>query len=279
MGSNSDWQKKPNNTCFTGPPFGAARLHFQPVLWYNITTKRRPKIATFVIADIHGEYDKFMEMLEKIRLADQDTLYILGDVVDRGPHPVKVLLKLMEMPNVVPIVGNHELMALRCLGYLREEITESSAAAWDRTMIRFLANWIQNGADPTMKEFRALSREMQSEVMEFMKDFLAYAEVEAGGRKFLLVHAGLGNFRRRRKLENYSLDELVWERPDYQRRYFENVEVVSGHTPTQLIDGNPRPGYIYRENGHIAIDCGACFPGGRLACICLETGEEYYVEG
>ena len=58
-------------------------------------------IASYVIADIHGEYDLFMELLDKIGLHDWDTLYILGDVVDRGPNPVKTLLKLMEMPNVV----------------------------------------------------------------------------------------------------------------------------------------------------------------------------------
>ena len=220
-----------------------------------------------------------MEMLRKIRLADQDTLYILGDVVDRGPHPVKVLRKMMEMPNVVPLLGNHELMAFHCLTFLMNEITESSAESWGRSEIRSLANWIQNGADPTMKEFRALSREMQTEVLKYMWNFPAYAEVEAGGRKFLLVHAGLGHFRPGKKLKDYSLDDFVWERPDYGRRYFENVEVVSGHTPTQLIEDNPRPGHIFRQNGHIAIDCGACFRHGRLACICLETGEEFYVEG
>lgn len=58
-------------------------------------------MATYVISDIHGEYDKFITQLEKIDLKDSDTLYILGDVVDRGPNPVKTLLKLMEMPNVV----------------------------------------------------------------------------------------------------------------------------------------------------------------------------------
>ena len=218
-----------------------------------------------------------MEMLEKIRLTDQDTLYILGDVVDRGPHPVKVLLKLMEMPNVVPILGNHEFMAFHCLSFLMDEITESSAESWGRDDIRFLANWIQNGADPTMKEFRALSREKQTEVLMYMWNFLAYAEVKAGGRKFLLVHAGLGHFRPDKKMKEYSMDDLLWERPDYSKRYFDKIEVVSGHTPTQLIEENPRPGYIYRENGHIAIDCGACFSHSRLACICLETGEEFYV--
>ena len=219
-----------------------------------------------------------MEMLEKIRLTDQDTLYILGDVVDRGPHPVKVLLKMMEMPNVVPILGNHEFMAFHCLSFLMDEITESSAESWGRDDIRFLANWIQNGADPTMKEFRALNREKQTEVLMYMWNFLAYAEVKAGGRKFLLVHAGLGHFRPDKKMKDYIMDDLLWERPDYGKRYFDKIEVVSGHTPTQLIEDNPRPGYIYRANGHIAIDCGACFSHGRLACICLETGEEYYVE-
>ena len=42
-------------------------------------------MATYVISDIHGECDMFLEMLEKIELKDSDILYILGDVVDRGP--------------------------------------------------------------------------------------------------------------------------------------------------------------------------------------------------
>lgn len=54
--------------------------------------------------------------------------------------------------------------------------------------------------------------------------------------------------------------------------------VITGHTPTQAIRNNPNPGYIYRRNNHIAIDCGATYPGGRLAAICLDTGEEYYSE-
>lgn len=36
----------------------------------------------------------------------------------------------------------------------------------------------------------------------------------------------------------------------------------------------------HSEDGWLTdIDCGAAFPafGGRLGCLCLETGEEYYV--
>lgn len=48
------------------------------------------------------------------------------------------------------------------------------------------------------------------------------------------------------------------------------------YTPTQSIEVNPNPGYIYRANNHIALDCCAFYKKGRLAAICLETGEEFY---
>ena len=65
-------------------------------------------------------------------------------------------------------------------------------------------------------------------------------------------------------------------RADYDVQNFPDKYVVTGHTPTQNIEDNPRPGHIYMKNNHIAIDCGATFPGGRLDAICLDTGEEYY---
>lgn len=58
-------------------------------------------IATFVVSDIHGEYELFIRLLEEIQLKETDTLYVLGDILDRGPHPIQIILKLMEMSNVV----------------------------------------------------------------------------------------------------------------------------------------------------------------------------------
>ena len=54
-------------------------------------------MSTYVISDIHGEYEKFNDLLKKIDLKDTDTLYVLGDVLDRGHHPIRTLLQLMEM--------------------------------------------------------------------------------------------------------------------------------------------------------------------------------------
>ncbi len=235
-------------------------------------------MSTYVLSDIHGEYNKFMDILKQINLKDEDTLYVLGDVLDRGPHPIKTLLKLMEMPNVICIVGNHELMAVECLSFMMQEITDRSILTLNREMLDNLITWEYNGCKTTLDEFRQLDREMQKEVLEFIRDFQVYEDLTVDGRDYWLVHAGLGNFAPEKDLEDYDLNDLVWFRPDYGEQYFEDRIVVSGHTPTQFIDGNPRPGYIFRKNNHIAIDCGAHIPGGRLAAICLDTGEEYYSE-
>lgn len=45
----------------------------------------------------------FMELLDKIKLKETDTLYVLWDVPDWGLHPIKTLRKLMEMPNTMLI--------------------------------------------------------------------------------------------------------------------------------------------------------------------------------
>ena len=39
---------------------------------------------TYVMSDIHGMADLFKRMLEQIGFSDEDTLYILGDMIDRG---------------------------------------------------------------------------------------------------------------------------------------------------------------------------------------------------
>lgn len=236
-------------------------------------------MAVYVISDIHGEYDKFLELLDRIGLKETDTLYILGDVLDRGPDPIRVICKLMEMPNVIPIVGNHEVMAITCLDFLCKEITEESIEAIELGMTEELSCWMMNGSMTTIDGFQKLDRGMQRKILDYIREFLVYAELTVNGEEYLLVHAGLGNFSPEKELDEYTLDELVWERQDYEVQCFEDKYIVTGHTPTQYILGNPRPGYIFRKNHHIAIDCGAYHPGGRLAAICLDTGEEFYTDG
>lgn len=230
----------------------------------------------YVISDIHGYYEQFMEVLNLIRLKDSDTLYVLGDVVDRGPHPIKTLIKLMEMPNVICLVGNHELMALDGLRFLNTRITTDSIESIDAGLLGNLTDWHRNGSETTIEEFNQLDQEMRFRVINSMMNFSLYEELTVNGQKYLLVHAGLGDYSPDKKIEDYTIENLLWERADYNIQYFEDTIVITGHTPTQLIAGNTNPGSIYRNQNHIAIDCGCGIPDGRLAALCLETGEEFY---
>lgn len=49
-------------------------------------------MSTYVMSDIHGCFDEFMQMLDLISFGSADELYVLGDVIDRGPEPIKCLL-------------------------------------------------------------------------------------------------------------------------------------------------------------------------------------------
>ncbi len=92
-------------------------------------------MSTYVISDIHGEYDMFMRLLEKIKFSEKDMLYVLGDVLDRGPNPIKTLLEMMKYPNILPIVGNHEVMGLSGLRFLMKQIPGRAAFTGPTTIL------------------------------------------------------------------------------------------------------------------------------------------------
>lgn len=233
----------------------------------------------YVCSDIHGDYDKYRSLLEKISLQAQDTLYILGDVIDRGPDGIKILRDMMVRPNVVPLLGNHELIAAACLVWLLDDITEESLATLGTAQMGALQGWMNNGGEPTFLSVCGLSREEREEILEYIKDMELYAQVEAGGRSFLLVHAGLDHFSPEKALEDYDLEDFLFCRPDPNKRYDSDQYLVYGHTPTRLLRqqmGEPPMDTILRRKNQIAIDCGCGF-GVRLGCLCLDTMEEFYV--
>ena len=49
----------------------------------------------YVLSGIHGNKDHFDNILEKINLRMEDSLYILCDVIDRYPHDIQLLQQIM----------------------------------------------------------------------------------------------------------------------------------------------------------------------------------------
>lgn len=232
----------------------------------------------YAVSDIHGCYDKYAELLRRLDLKPSDTLYVLGDMIDRGPDGLKILRDIAMRPNIIPFLGNHEYAALTCLPWLMEELTnentEPDVLLW---RLKSVQGWQSDGGNKTIEEFRRLSPAARQDVLDILEDLTVYEEVTAGGRDFVLVHAGLGNFSPEKALDDYTLDELILSRPEPRQSYFTDKYLVFGHTPTPYYTGARRSdARIYRRGKLIGIDCG-CAYGGPLGCVCLDTMEEIYV--
>ena len=65
----------------------------------------------YACSDIHGQYGLFQKMLKDIRFSDDDLLYIVGDVIDRGPESIPMLLDIMSREHELPVPGKGKLLA------------------------------------------------------------------------------------------------------------------------------------------------------------------------
>ncbi len=231
----------------------------------------------YVMSDIHGMYRKYKKMLELIGFSDDDTLYMIGDVIDRGDEPIQILQDMMQRQNVIPLLGNHELMALNALSVISEFI-DSSGFLTDESLEfnKDYLLWQMNGCRTTLEGLGKLDTEQRRKIIGYMRGFALHKTVSVGKNTFVLVHAGFEDFSKERSFDDYMPDELVWCRhiPDERYSDDDNVFVVTGHTPVQKFTGKP---YILHKNNNIFIDCGACMIGGKLACVRLDDFMEYYV--
>ncbi len=225
----------------------------------------------YAMSDLHGCYDKYIKMLEKIKFSDTDTLYILGDVVDRGEGGIKILQDMMTHRNIIATRGNHDYLAYRLLNLLKQPSDMYDA----EDTLKLYQMWLYDGGSPTYEAFMELSTEIQKKILAYMNSFLIYDEVEAGGKRFFLSHT-VPEKARIQNFDTLKWQELIVGEPEYEKEYFSDKFIVTGHTPTSLID-EKFTGRIYQANHHIAIDCGAVF-GNPFGCICLDTMQEFYVE-
>lgn len=217
--------------------------------------------------------------LKKAEFSDDDFLYILGDVIDRnGDGGVEMLCWLMEQSNIQLLLGNHEAMLLACK-FVFDEITDESIEALNEDKITLLNNYMLNGGDVTLKSLSKLGKkspETVRDIYDYLADAPLYEAVTAGGNDFILVHGGLENFRKDKKLSEYTAEELIWCWPELDDEYFDDIITVFGHTPTMSY-GNENKGKILKARTWIDIDVGAAY-GQEPILLRLDDFKEFLLK-
>ena len=226
----------------------------------------------YAVSNLHGNYSKFKKLLKTIAFKDTDIMYVLGDIVDYGEEGMELIGDLSIRYNVYPIVGEHDYTAVKMLSGFEKML--KSGETPDKKFITKMTEWAADGGQVTLDAFRTLDAEMREGIIDYLSDMTLYEEVEAGGKNYLLVHAGIAGYKEGVDLELLKPEAFFTEALDLTKKYFDNVTVVVGHNPTTEENGGN--GKIFFGNGSIAIDCGEA-RGGTIGCLRLDDLKEFYV--
>jgi len=221
---------------------------------------------TYCISDIHGCYTEFLALLEMIDFSMADTLYVLGDMIDRGEASLEVLQHIYAQPNMHALMGNHEMMMLDYFA------TPGKPHNFD---------WLANGGGELLRHINALEQTPEGnaewqELWAWVKSLPLYHEITVNGTDYFLSHAG---FNTAKPLDQQTPHDYVWSRDAFiPFPALKGKICIFGHTPTPSIRRNSDH-TIWTDPIHhdkTGIDCG-CVYGGALAALRLDDGEVFYI--
>lgn len=217
-------------------------------------------VRTFVIGDVHGCAATLRCLVEDgLRPQPSDRIYLLGDLIDRGPDSKGVLDYIFELRqrglSVNSVRGNHEEMLLQAEHHHNH-----------------LDMWTANGGLDTLESFQADGPgDIPHRYREFIGSLPFYITLEY----FIIVHAGL-NFVPQNPFEDTSA--MLWTRsPVVDLQRIRGRRLICGHTPVSrsALEASLSSNKIMLDNG--------CVFGGRpemgsLAALELERMAVYYQE-
>ncbi|MCP4523504.1 MAG: hypothetical protein GY828_04765 [Candidatus Gracilibacteria bacterium] len=194
---------------------------------------------TIFIGDIHGCYDEFQLLLEKLKITQFDIIYLTGDMINKGPKSWKVIKYLYKhRDQFKAILGNNEFY--------------------------FFQYYLEGNSLTITEDFIKLKEKFDKhpEIFKYFRKLPYYVDHS----DFLLIHGGLDPSKTLEKHSNEEIStiRLINEKPWYEQ-YTGSKKVIYGHWATNGLN-------IVKNT--IGID-GGCLYGKCLHAYVLESGEIY----
>ncbi len=194
-------------------------------------------MAIYAVSDIHGYYDLFLKGLSEIGFSDQDYLWCLGDMIDRGPDGVKILFHIMSHDNMDLLIGNHEFMFLNSV----DESGEAVCNGKDSYL------WLDaNGGRTTFRQYKRLTEHDRIRLLNWMRQRYVVHQINIDDHAYCLTHSFYNPNCENKRYSELTYNDVwnitwssIWRDdsftkaldiyPDYEYTF------ICGHVPVQDI--------------------------------------------
>ncbi|HEY0635508.1 MAG TPA: symmetrical bis(5'-nucleosyl)-tetraphosphatase [Gammaproteobacteria bacterium] len=264
-------------------------------------------MTTYAIGDIQGCYDELRALLKLIHFdAQHDTLWFVGDLVNRGPKSLETLRFVKSLGDrTVTVLGNHDLHLLATWQNKHRHFKSNDTLApiFAAAECDELMEWLRQrpllhhdaqlgytmvhaGLPPQWD--LAVAQQCAREVEEVLrgdkfKEFLGHMY----GNKPNLWNPALNGWERLRFIVN-CFTRLRFCTPDGELEFDQKGhpdQNGTGHIPwfrapkrcwegMRIVFGHWSTLGLHRENNTTAIDSG-CLWGGRLTALRLDDGAPF----
>lgn len=210
--------------------------------------------VTYVLGDIHGNFKALEDVFRKVNFnLKNDDLIFLGDLADGHNDPELCLKKLLNIKNLIPILGNHDL-------YLKKWLEKDIIAE----------KWIKIGGLKTIEKLKDYKKELKI----YFDKALPYYIIDDK----IFCHGGFNQNRLiiKQRHINFSINRRLFKTAkkytktgakiivNYDEKGSKKInEIFIGHSPTR----NKLPAFY---SNLINIDTGAG-NGGKLTIMDIDT--------
>lgn len=265
-------------------------------------------MGTYVMSDIHGCYDLFMQMLDRIGFSHTDQLILAGDHIDRGRQNYEMLEWMEHCPqNVRLIRGNHDeefamnvdlMVQVDKVEGLGSDFASKEDAAALYASVKYLFKdsgmdidfFDAYGTIQGLLENPGVTLEDLCRWTGVIRKMPYYYKGKVKERECVVVHAGytedMGDIDDSFScLEDFFLNA---REESYEQGGIPHGMVIAGHTPTVAkFEFAFNKGHVFQLYSRAKdcvfcyIDCGCVFrdrdANAKLACVRMEDGKIFYV--
>lgn len=203
----------------------------------------------YCCTDLHGMLDLWLQIAKYCD--DTDTIWFLGDAIDRGKDGIAVMKNLILDSRVIYLKGNHEDL-------MEDAVAELLGAS----NLDIFYIWLYNGAQDTYKDLNKFSDDVKESFflrnIQRMKTSDVY--INPKGQHIFLCHAGTAlNYEPWEKtIAEHEGDKYLWDRYHFRKPWpedYPNWYIVHGHTPVQYLPKLSIMPYEKDEEGRPLVKC------------------------